>query len=120
MPDDGDGIPPVFGEAADDRVIVGEAAIAVQLVPMREQPLHVVERVRPVRVARDEHALPRRERLIELAPDLIGTPPKRLDGPLALRRARHHADRLDLLQQDANGLFEFEKISHKRVSAKLH
>jgi hypothetical protein len=99
-------------------VIVGEAAIAVQLVPLREQPLDVVERVRAVRVARDEHALPRRQRLIELGADLVGPPPQRLDGPLALRRSRHHAERLDLFQQDADRFFEFEKICHKTALEK--
>ena len=53
-------------------MVVGEAAIAVQLVEAGEQALDVVERVRPVRMARDEHALPWRQVGVELAADLLG------------------------------------------------
>ena len=45
----------------DDGVIVGEAPIAVQLDEFGEQPLDVIERGRARRVARHQHALPRRQ-----------------------------------------------------------
>ena len=112
VPDDRDRLPLVVGEAGDDRVIVGEAAIAVQLVEVGEQPLDVVERVRPVRVPRHQHALPRRQGLEDLGADLVGAPPQRLDRLLALRRLRQHAEGFDLLQQDADRFFEFEQFSH--------
>src|SRR5207253_940728 len=38
-------------DTGDDRVVVRAPAIAVHLEPVLEQPLHVVERVRPVRMA---------------------------------------------------------------------
>ena len=106
--DDADRLAFVVGEAADDRVIVGEAAVAVQLVEAGEQRVDVVERVGPRRMPRDQHPLPRRQVRVELGPDLVGAPPQRLDRALPLRRLRQHAERLDLLQQDADGFFEFE------------
>ena len=55
--------------AGDDGVVVGEAAVAVQLDEVGEQALDVVERGRPRRMARHQHALPRRQVLVELAAD---------------------------------------------------
>ena len=55
------------GEAADQRRVVGEGAIAVQLDPVGEELLHVVERVGPVRVARELDDLPARQ----VAEDLL-------------------------------------------------
>ena len=46
----------------DDRLVVGKPPVAVQLGELGEQPLDVVERARPVRVARHLHALPGPER----------------------------------------------------------
>jgi hypothetical protein len=43
----------------DDRGIVGVGAIAMQLLEMGEQRLDVVERVRPLRMARHLRHLPR-------------------------------------------------------------
>ena len=40
-------------EPGDDRAVVGAAAVAVQLDPVVEDPLDVVERVRPLRVPRE-------------------------------------------------------------------
>ncbi len=108
MPDDRYRLALVLGQAADDGVVVGEAAIAVQLVEAGEEALDVVEGVRPGRVARDEHALPRRQVGVELAANLLGARPQRLDGSLTLRRPRQHAERFDLLQQHADRFFELE------------
>ena len=79
----------------------------------------VVERVGPGRVARDQHALPRGQARIQLAADLLGAPAQRVDRPLPLRRLRQHAEGLDLLQQDADRLFEFEKLwRHRRAQSR--
>ncbi len=112
MSDDRDGLALIVGEAADDRVVVGETAIAVELVEAGEQPLDVVERIRPVWMPRDEDALPGRQVRVELHADLVGARAQRCDRPLALRRPRQHAQGFDLLQQNANGFFEFEKVGH--------
>ena len=55
-------------EAADERRVVREAPVAVELGPLREERLDVVERVGPVRVARDQRLLPGRELRVDLAP----------------------------------------------------
>ena len=106
-----DGLPLEVGGAGDDGVIVREATIAVKLVEVGEEALDVVEGVRPAGMPRDEDPLPRRQVGVDLAANVVGAPPQRVDGPLALRRPRQHAQRLDLLQQDANGLFEFQQLS---------
>ena len=119
MADDGDRLSAVLGEPADDRMIVGEAPVAVELVPAGEQPLDVVERVRPVRVPRHEHALPRRQSGVDLRADFLGALSKCVDRFLALGRARHQAERLDLLQEDADRFLEFEQVGHMCVSELL-
>jgi hypothetical protein len=86
-------------------VVVGKAAIAVQLVESREEPLDVIERARAGWVPGDEHALPGRQVLVELRAYLLGPRAKRVNRSLALGRPRQHAERLDLLQQHAAGLF---------------
>src|SRR5207248_1362705 len=47
-------------EAGDEGAVVRAAAIAVQLDPVVEDPLHVVERVRPVLVTRELDRAPDR------------------------------------------------------------
>ena len=65
--DDEDRLALVERGAGDDRVIVGETAIAVQLDEVGEQALDVVERGRARRMARHLDALPRRQVAIEVA-----------------------------------------------------
>ena len=59
--DERDRAPVEAAEAGDDRRVVGAAAVAVELDPVVEQPLDVVERVRPVLVPRE----------LDRAPDLL-------------------------------------------------
>ena len=89
-------------------MVVGEAAIAMQLIEAGEEAFDIVECVRPVRMACDENALPWRQVGIELAADLLGARPQRLDGSLTFRRAWQHAERFDLFQQHADRFFELE------------
>jgi hypothetical protein len=63
-------------------------------------------------VPRDQHALPGREVPEDLAADLFGAAAEALDGPVARGRRRHHPQRLHFLHEDADGLFEFEKVRH--------
>ena len=51
----------------DDRVVVAELAVAVQLDEVVEERLDVVRGERPLAVARDLDALPGREALEDLA-----------------------------------------------------
>jgi hypothetical protein len=45
-------------ESRDDGLVVCKPPVAVHLGEFGEQPLHVVERAGPIRMARDLHALP--------------------------------------------------------------
>ncbi len=49
---------PEAAEAADDGLVVRELAIAAQLYELVDQPAHIVEEMRPVRVAGDLGLLP--------------------------------------------------------------
>jgi hypothetical protein len=67
VPDDDHAPPVIPREPADDGRVVPEAPIAVQLLPVLEEKLDVVERVGAVRVARELDLLPRAEIGEELA-----------------------------------------------------
>src|SRR5204862_8326412 len=61
LTDQDDRAVPELAETGDHRAVVAERPVAVQLEPVVEQPLDVVERVRPVVVAGQ----------LDLAPDLL-------------------------------------------------
>ena len=61
MADDDDGLVVEPGQSADQRVVVGIHAIAVQLLEIGEALVDVVERVRPLRMTRELSNLPRRQ-----------------------------------------------------------
>jgi len=110
MADDQHGLVLVAREARHDRVVVGEAAVPADLGELGEEPLHVVQYRGPLRVTGHEHALPGRERGVDLPADRLDPPVQPVDGLLALGRLRQHRERLDFLQQDGDGLLEFERI----------
>src|SRR5207302_6809018 len=103
--DETDGAPVEAADAGDDRRIVGTRAVAVQLDPVLEQPLDVVQRVRPVLVPGELDLLPDvvpRERLGAQELDLFLHP---LD--LAVDAGAEEPDALqarDLLAQAQLGL----------------
>jgi hypothetical protein len=115
MADDADRFAVIRREAADDGVIVSKTPVAVQLVEPREQALHIIEGARTRRVPRDEHTLPRSEIRVELPPYLFGSTPQAVDRSLPFGRAREHAERLDLLEENAYRLFEFEEFRHSTL-----
>src|SRR2546426_8243398 len=105
-------------QAADDRGVVGEGAVAVQLLEMREQHLHIIQRVRPLRMARHLRHLPGRQ----LAVDVLGKRLAALGEPLDLLRdvdrgvVRHVAQLLDALLELGDRLLEFEERGlHRRA-----
>src|SRR5207244_12156484 len=105
-------------QAADDRGVVGEGAVAVQLLEMREQHLHIVQRVGPLRMASDLRHLPGRQ----LAVDVLGEGLAALGEPLDLLGdvdrgiVRHVAQLLDALLQLGDRLLEFEERGlHRRA-----
>ena len=89
VPDDDDRPPAKAGETGDDGRVVAEAAVAVKLDEVREDPIDVVERVRAVRVPGELHLLPRRQIREELARELarlVFEPPElRLERAVASR-----------------------------------
>src|SRR5262245_10723665 len=98
-------------EPADNGGVVGEAAVAVQLLEAGEEIADVVERVRALRVARHQRDLPR----AELAVDFLG---ERLAFLLELRDLRrdvergvvlHEAQLLDLGLELGDRLLEFQE-----------
>ena len=66
MPDDRNRAMPEIGEAGDDRAVIGEAAVAVDLEKVAHQQVDVVERLRPIGMPREAHALDRAARLRSL------------------------------------------------------
>src|SRR4029453_14059198 len=64
----------------------------------------------PVRVARDEDALPRRQRSVQVAADHFDTALQRLDLAIARVGARLLFQCVDFLQQRRNRFLEFERF----------
>ena len=98
-------------EAADDRRVVGVAAVAVQLAEVAEQAVDVVERVRPLRMARDLRDLPRRELAVDLLGELLALllQPADLVGDVDRRVLVDVAQLVDLRLQLGDRLLEIEK-----------
>ncbi len=115
MADDENRLALVERGAGDDGVIVGEAAIAVQLDEVGEQALDVVERGRARRVPRHLHALPRRQVAVEIAAHGVDAAFEPRDLLVAILAGLERGKRLDLLQQLADRFFEFEEVRHSRV-----
>ena len=107
------GVALVARDARHDGVVVGEAAVAVDLDELGEEQLDVLEDARPRRVPRHQHPLPRRQVSGTARRGSTRRARRRLlDLRLARRRRRQHRERLDLLQQDADRFFEFEQFRH--------
>src|SRR5262249_5387004 len=84
VPDDRDRAPGELAEPCHERAGVGAAAVAVQLDPVLDEALHVVERVRAIRVTGELDRAP--DRLVAR----VGLEPRQLAlEPLALA---HDAD----------------------------
>jgi hypothetical protein len=109
VPDDENRLGLVFGEAGHDGVVVGKAAVAVDFREAREQALDVVLERGTIGMPCDEHPLPRRQRTVQLRPHGLNAPAQLLDLPVAGVGVRQQFERLDLLEEDGNRLFEFEQ-----------
>src|SRR4030095_12862687 len=59
------------GEPTDDCGIVGIRAVAVQFAEVAEHAVDVIERVRPLRMARDLRDLPRGELAVDFLGELL-------------------------------------------------
>ena len=107
-------------ESADDRLIVRVLAVAVQFAEIGEHAADVVERVRPLRMARDLRDLPRRELAVDFLGELLAffLQPRDLVGNVHRRVLVHVTQFLDLLLQFGDRLFEFEeRLLHVGASA---
>jgi len=106
----------VAGEAGDDGMVVGKAAIAADLSEVGEEPRHVVQHRGTAGMPRHEHALPWREALVDVGTDRFHLPLQRVDRALLFRRLRHQRQGFDLLQQDSDGFLELERIGRHATS----
>src|SRR5262249_46475731 len=109
-------------EAADDRLVVAELAVAGDRREIADQSVDVVQAVRPLRVARHLRLLPRREVGKQRLQRLGGAGLEALD--LLADRHRvaarlHGAQLLDLGLELGNRLFEVEIAAH-RASERRH
>ena len=111
MPDDEHGLAMKVGHAGDDRLVVREPAITMELGEAGEQATDVVEHDGPVGMARHEHALPRRQVCEQLCAQFLHTIFETGDRRGPVRRRGHHPQRLDLLEQDCHRLFKFQRIN---------
>ncbi len=118
MADHGDGLVVKEREAGDDRGVVAEPPVAVELRELGEQPIDVVQRRRPVRMPRDLHALPGLESGENLGAKRMRSRVQLRDRGQTLGRLRQHPQRLDLLEQDENRLLEVQRLA--RAGTALH
>ena len=114
----------VVGEAGHDRVIVGEAAVAVDLGEPGEQPLDEVLEARPVRDgARPARAATASATCRARARTDSMRPLQRLDLAIARVGLRQHASSASIsFSSDGDRLFEVERFrhGHERRSSQLH
>ena len=85
MADHADALAAEAAEAADDRVVLAELAVAGEGDEIGDQGCDVVEAMRPLRMARDLRLLPRRQLGVEVAQRLrrLGLEPADLVGDAA-------------------------------------
>ena len=67
MADDADALAAEAAEAADDRLVLAEFAVAGERREIGDQAVDVIEAMRPLRMARDLRLLPGRQLGIEVA-----------------------------------------------------
>src|SRR6187431_1810818 len=97
-------------------MVVREAAIAADLGEFGEEAVDVVQNRRAVGVPRHQDALPRRQLLVDVCADRLNPRLQPVDRLLPLGRLRQERERLDLLLQDADGLFKFKQIGRHAPS----
>ena len=106
-------------ETREDRLVVAEGAIAVQLYDIREQRVEVVLYLRPFGMARDLNAVPRREVMVGLDTqglDLLG---ERVDlcGEFRVLSQVEAAQFIDLLLEFREGTLELHEVALFRHEA---
>src|SRR5262249_50250537 len=121
VPEDHHRLAAKTAHAADDRLVVAEGAIAVQLDEVFEQARHVVERERTQRMARQQHLLPGRQLAEDLALQLARFTLQAADLQLELR-APELLELGDLVFQLHDRALEVERLAgvdHGRHAASI-
>ena len=104
-------------ESADDRLVVGVKAVAVQLVEIGHDVIDVVERIGTQGMARDLADLPGRQVGVDLFGQAQTLLPQRLDFLVDIEFvvAADKAQFADLVFKFSDRLFKFQKIGiHSR------
>ena len=102
-------------EPADEGVVVAELAVAGERGEIGQQRRHIVEAVRPLRMARHLGFLPGRQRRVELLQRRVGLafePGDLLADGDRVAGLLERAQLLDLRLQFGDRLFEIEIASH--------
>ena len=96
-----------------------KCAVAVQLDGIGEDLVHVVERVRPLRMARDLRDLPRRQLGVDVLGELLAllAEPVDLFGDVDGRLGLHVAQLFDLGLELRDRLLEIEEVSSSSTSS---
>ena len=110
--DDGHGRPAEEAESGDDRRVVGELAVAVELDEIGRQGSDVVEGVRPGRVAGHERLLPGRQAGVNLAGNLLQLFAQPLELPAVRRVIGKRRELLDAPLELQNRFFEIAVLVH--------
>src|SRR5262249_54201585 len=95
-------------ESGDDRVIVGKAAIAVDLHEVVQMPTDERVEAGTGGMARDEHALPWGQRRVDLRTGRLDASLERDHLPVPRVRGRLQRERLELFQQLGDRFFEIQ------------
>ncbi len=102
-------------QPAENRGVLGEVAVSGQRGELREQPLDVVARMGPLRMARDLALLPAREVAVEPGQHRVGLLGQRLDLARDVHLgvlAREGLELGDLALDLGEGLLELEIVFH--------
>ena len=123
--DDNAGLAVEAREATDDRLVVGVAAVAVQLFEIGEDQLGIIERVRTLRMARDLGNLPRAELGVEILGQRLALALEPLDlvGDVDRGIVLHETQLVDFFLEFGDRRFEIKKggfhpgLSKSKMSA---
>ena len=109
-----DAAPAETAEAADNRPVLGKSSVTRERDKLGNQPADIIEGVRPLRVARDLHFLPRRQPRICLTqqPRRRGFESADLIGDVEFAGGREVPQLIDLAFELADRPLEIEEMAH--------
>src|SRR4051812_29482292 len=103
------------GQAALDRGVVAIVAVAMQSAELTADDIYIVPELRPLRVPRDLHRLPRAEFLVRLAEQrgVVGAKLANLFGIIHPLGGLHRLKLVDLLLELGQGLLKLEHVAQR-------